>query len=375
MRSPVVAAALEREASRGVLPPARSAVPVSVDRAVSVSTVYRAVDIHVTAASQLSLDTWRGSQPVTEPLVIREPEPDVPRSATIGRLVGCMAIHGNGYMRLNRTDPASPTSAVGSVAVLDPARCVLRDDPRTRRRLLDYMDDWGTPHTLQPWQYAHLPRLRVPWSPYGLGPLQAAQAELAGALDLRDYSSGWFQLSGVPSGVLSTDQTLSPDQADAWKKKWNETAGPGTRVLANGLTYTPMMINPRDAQFLESQQFTVTQIARLMGVPASVFLASVEGNSQTYANVEQDWTGYVRFGLMAYLREIEEAFSRILPRGNSARFNVNALLRTDTKTRYESHEIALRAGFMTLDEVRQIEGLAPMPAAPAPTPTPGEIAA
>src|SRR5699024_7486663 len=121
--------------------------------------------------------------------------------------------------------------------------------------------------------------------------------------------------------------------------------------------YSPILLNPADAQFLENQQFTVTQIARLFGIPASLMLAVVEGGSQSYANVEQDWIAYIRFSLMSYLREIEEAFTKLLPNGQTARFNIETLLRADTKTRYEAHEIAIRAGFMKPEEVREIEGL------------------
>lgn len=50
----------------------------------------------------------------------------------------------------------------------------------------------------------------------------------------------------------------------------------------------------------------------------------------------------------------------LLPRGQSARFNLNAVLRPDTKTRYEAHALAIQTGFLTIDEVRDIEGLPPL---------------
>ena len=103
----------------------------------------------------------------------------------------------------------------------------------------------------------------------------------------------------------------------------------------------------------------------------------------TYSNVEQDWIAFVRFTLMGYLRPIENALTDLTVRGQSVRFNFEALLRTDTKTRYEAHEIALRAKFKTVDEVRAIEGDAPLTAdqraeqaalAPAPAPATGSEA-
>ena len=108
-------------------------------------------------------------------------------------------------------------------------------------------------------------------------------------------------------------------------------------------------------------------------------LTAIDGNSMTYSNVEQEWLGFVRFGLMSYLRRIEEAFTSITPRGQTVRFNVEALLRSDTKSRYDAHNIALSAGFLTVNEVRKIENLPPIaggdavaPANPASPPAPTE---
>ena len=50
-----------------------------------------------------------------------------------------------------------------------------------------------------------------------------------------------------------------------------------------------MALSPEDLQFIESQQFNTTQIARLLGIPASLMLAKVEGTSLTYSNIEQEW--------------------------------------------------------------------------------------
>ncbi len=57
-------------------------------------------------------------------------------------------------------------------------------------------------------------------------------------------------------------------------------------------------MSPEDAQWLEAQKFNTTAVARLFGVPTSLMLASVDGKSQSYQNVSQEWTAFVRFGLM-----------------------------------------------------------------------------
>ena len=50
-----------------------------------------------------------------------------------------------------------------------------------------------------------------------------------------------------------------------------------------------------------------------------------------------------------------------LPRGTWAQANLDAILRGDTLTRYQAHGIAIDKGFLTVDEVRKLEDLPPLP--------------
>ncbi|MCU1530117.1 MAG: Phage portal protein family [Frondihabitans sp.] len=347
----------------GIVPNGRERAPwVSQERALTLSTVFRAVQIHATAVSQLSLQVERQGQTVADtPSLVRKPSLSRSRSRFLEEITCALYLDGNAFLRIVR----GPSSEVVDLDVLDPRKVSVRVDGTTGRKTFGY----GTRNDLTTSDIAHLKFLSLTGVDRGLGPIQAAQMELAGALDARDYGSGWFNEGSMPSGILKTDQILNSEQAANHKRAWNGLDDEGqrvegwtphdTKVLGAGLNYVPLLLKPADIQFLETQQFTTTQIARLMGVPSSLFLAAVEGGGQTYSNVEQDWIGYVRFSLMNVLREIEETLSELTPRGQSVRFNIDALLRTDTKTRYESHAIALNAGFKTDDEVRENEGLPP----------------
>jgi phage portal protein BeeE len=88
------------------------------------------------------------------------------------------------------------------------------------------------------------------------------------------------------------------------------------------------------------------------------------GSSMTYSNVESEQIAFTRYTLSQYYVEIEAAMSALLPRGTEARMNIDALLRSDTLTRYQAHQIALGAGFKTIDEVRSDEKLAPIGVTP-----------
>lgn len=80
------------------------------------------------------------------------------------------------------------------------------------------------------------------------------------------------------------------------------------------------------------------------------------GNS----NIEQDAVNLLKFTLGGHLARFEQTLSLALPRGTVARANLDFLLRTDTLTRYQAHAIALSNGFLTVDEVREIEHRQPL---------------
>ena len=338
--------------------PAPTAPPRSVTNvdALSLSMVYRAVQIIGTAISQMSIDAYRGdTQLDPAPAFIRNPDISSNRRAFLEMTANSLALAGNAFWLVDRDNQ----NRVTNLKVLNPHDVAID------------VTAWGT---VTGYQYRgttynadrmkHLALMRVPGTAKGLGPIQAAQNELRGALDVRDFSTEWFDSAGVPNGLLKTDQHLDADTAAAWKAQWmaaqkkHEIA-----VLGQGLNYHMLGLSPKDAMWIEARQFDTTAIARLFGVPASLMLA--EGGDGSYQNVQQEWVAFVRFTLSRFYGEIEQAFTDLLPRGSEARFNVEGLLRADTTTRYAAHSVALSSGFLTVDEVRAIEHLRPLPEAPA----------
>jgi HK97 family phage portal protein len=341
------------ERSSGIIPPPRSATSgVTTNDALSLASVYRSVSIIATAMKQLGIHVYRDDAEVTPtPLVIRQPDIKMTREVWMEQTINSMALAGNAYWLIGRNGRGETVN----LEVLNPFDVMIQTDDYGTALYYTYR---GTiRYELN--QIQHLAMMRVPGNVYGLGPIQAAQKELLNARDTRDYASVWFTDSGIPNGVLKSDQMLSPDQAAAAKDAWNATAGAknGVAVLGNGLNYQPMYLNPRDSMFIESQAWNVQQVARLFGIPANMLMASVDGNSMTYTNMEQEQMAFVRYTLSQYIVEIESALSHLLTRGTMVKINVDSILRSDTLTRYQAHKLAIESGWMTIDEVRAIEDL------------------
>lgn len=343
-----------RAMSEALLPPTRNASPVvEMGDALSLSMVYRAINIHSVAAKQMEIDVYQNGNKVEAPSWLIRPDFRMTRPAFVEQSIVSLATTGNAYWEIKR----DKTGRVMNLETLNPLDVTIHSKDNGQ---VDYfnLSVGGKVRKLRPEQVQHLSLMRVPGTNYGLGPIQAAKREIKGAIDTRDYSSNWFEESGVPSGVLKSEQVLNADQAVAAKNAWNSTAGAknGVAVLGNGLSYSPIFLSPSDAQFIESQNFNVLQIARLFGVPESLMMAD-SGTTMTYTNVEQDWIGYIRFSLMNYLIEIEQSFTELLPVGQIAKFNVDAIYRSDTLSRYNAYKIGIEAGFLTVDEVRIAESI------------------
>jgi HK97 family phage portal protein len=159
------------------------------------------------------------------------------------------------------------------------------------------------------------------------------------------------------------------DLKDAWQ---NSHAGaarshlPG--VLTNGATWRSITITAEQAQFLETRRYTDAQIAgQLFRVDPTMLGIPVEGTSLTYNNVESRGIHLARHTLMPWIVRVERALGRMLPRPQFVRFNMDGLQRADLATRYGSYQTGIAAGFLTVDEVRELEDLSLL-ATPAPEP-------
>ena len=73
----------------------------------------------------------------------------------------------------------------------------------------------------------------------------------------------------------------------------------------------------------------------------------------------------MKFSLSPWLKRIEQAISlQLFSPGERKRyfaeFKTDAMLKGDTKSRYEAYEVAIRSGWMSINEVRGLENLNPV---------------
>jgi HK97 family phage portal protein len=204
--------------------------------------------------------------------------------------------------------------------------------------------------------------LLAPGNPVGLSPIEYAATAVSLGLGAQSFGHNFFRDDSTPAGVLTSEQEINAEQAQQLASRWKATrAGRrGTAILGNGLKFEAISVKPEESQFIATQEFSVQQIARIYGVPPEMIAAN-SGNSQTYANVEMRDISLLKYTVGPWLVRLETALTALLPRGIYVRFSSGGLLRADTKTRYDAYSVALTAGFLTVNEVRELEDLEPLP--------------
>lgn len=216
----------------------------------------------------------------------------------------------------------------------------------------------------------HIKGPAAPGSLRGMGVLEAHLNTLDLAKEQGRQARSISQ-HGVPTGVLKSENPdLTQPEADKLKTRWLNAQRDRTIAVLNATTsFEALSWNPEELQLVEARKFTLTELELIFGLPVG-WLGGMNSARQ-YSNIEQDAVNLLKFSLGGHLARFEQTLSLHMPRGTQSKANLDALLRPDTLTRYQAHEVALRNEFLTVDEVRELEDRQPLPPQAAPPPPVG----
>lgn len=208
--------------------------------------------------------------------------------------------------------------------------------------------------------------LSIPGQIMAIGVVEAHRRNLSAQLDLQGMTSGVWQQGAVPSGVVTIEaQSPTQDQVAAVKAGWIGALG-GRRtvaVIGKNMSYAPVTWNAVDAQWLQSRQFTIAECALMWGLRPEDLGSSFGASSgaMTYGNRTDDAIQRITDSYVPAMLPFEQAWSRLIPGKNFVKGNVESLLRSTTRERYELHVLAQQAGIETVDESRELEGKPKLP--------------
>lgn len=185
-----------------------------------------------------------------------------------------------------------------------------------------------------------------------------------------DLAAARMFASGMLVGGLVTtdDESLSKDDGKALiadlKARLTGANNAGDIALVNAsLKFSPWTMSAEDAQFLESRQYQVEEISRLLGVP-KVLLAE-DGASSWGTGIGQLLAYMQKTTLVPWTTRFQQRLSRLLPSPRHVEFAYAGLLQGTPMEQTELLAAQLAAGIITTDEARAALNLAPMtPAMP-----------
>jgi HK97 family phage portal protein len=194
----------------------------------------------------------------------------------------------------------------------------------------------------------------------GESPIRAAALACGINVALSKTQAAFFNNMNRPSGILSTDQTLTAQQMaqlrEAFDKQSAGWASGKLPILSSGLKFNQVAIDSQDAQLIEAQRMSIEDIARVFGVPLPII---GDLSHATLNNTESLINHWLAISLGALIENLERSFDEALGLQDDefVEFDTKALLRMDYMGRIDALTKATQGGLMAPNEARAMEGL------------------
>jgi HK97 family phage portal protein len=338
----------------------------SIREALGVPAIYRAVSLISNTTGALTLEAYRRGRRLDDedrPRLIVRPDPFTTPRDFYRDTAWNMATRGEAWWWVAMRDADRvPLSLIN----VPPSEVRVEENTRDLRYPIIH---WRN-RRMRNEDMRQITLNREPGEYRGIGPLQVCGAAVSVAVEAQEWAANLFASGGVPPVVLKAMTSLSDEEAAALKAAWIANPVNMPQVIDDGIEdVKTLAVNTESAQMLDSRDHQNGDAARMFGIPASLLDHTAPGSNLTYQNLETEWAKFVRGGLWPnYLEPIEQAMSDLLTRSTVSRFNVDALLRADIKTRYEVYKLGTEAGVIVPEEARQIEGFDPGDIENAPVP-------
>jgi hypothetical protein len=197
--------------------------------------------------------------------------------------------------------------------------------------------------------------------------IRLAKASIGLAMAQEKNSESFFGNSSVPSGVLKVKKKLDPKSIDNLRKSWEALhGGPENKhkiaILEEDMEFNPMSINPDDAQFLESREFSVEEICRWFRMPPHKVghLKRATG----WSTLEVTNTDYVIDTLMPWTERWEQEIQRkLIPKSEKSLYVehlFDGMLRGDSAARSTLYREQFNIGALSQNDIREMENRNPI---------------
>jgi HK97 family phage portal protein len=324
-----------------------------------VSTVFSCVDLNSNALGSMPVVVTQDGRPIDpeEHPWTENPDPRIYSGwdEFVVQWAASMYTRGEAFIYATRT--SWETLLPDRFMVLDPDRVTVRFDNDGFR---EYELSGVGP--LFSFDVLHSRYMTLAGWPNGLSPLMAAAGNLRSAAALEQYGANLAEGGGIPWGVLSTEQRLTPRQALLARQQYRaqraDMSGDPV-VMGYGLSLDTLNLSPKDMALLELRVFDEQRIASVLGTPPWL-VGLPQPSGMTYANALSLF-GFHWRRLRPVAKRLTNGLSAwALPRGRRCQLNAGDYVQPDLAERAAAYRTMKDAGALTADEWRALENLPPM---------------
>lgn len=336
--------------------PNLAGVSVNENSALGLSAVFRSVSLIAGTIASLPMRTieQRDSQSVRVRSFLDRPGgPGGMTSYEWVETVLChLLLHGNTYL----AHLYGGAGQIVGMVPIHPLGVSVESDDNNRKLFRVSLDD-GTTREFNTNTLTHIPGLSTD-GVRGLSPIQVARNMLGTSVAGERSAARMFSNGAMVSGLVTPEDDLTEEDAKAIKdslrqKMQGESNAGDIAVINRKLKFTQWSMKAADAQFLESREFQVEEIARWFGVPPHL-LGQTDKQTSWGQGVESQNRALARYTLMPWTSRIEQRLSRHLQSDRKIEFDYKPLLKPSPEQEIELLIKQVDSGLLTTNEARAI---------------------
>lgn len=337
------------------------------DQALRLATVWACVKARAEDLGALPVHVVerRGKQRIEKPppTWLQQPNPETTVFELIEHTSASIDVDGNAFWWLMR----DRLGRVGEVWVLPPSEVHVhrdrppRDDPKRYMPKEYRVGNEDVPAD----EILHIRGFSLPGRLRGLNPIQEHMVSLGLAMAAEEYGEAFFRNGATMSGVIEAEADPGEDNVRRMQASF-ELDHSGVRnahrpgFLFGGAKWRQLTIPNDAAQFLETRQYQRQEICAIFRVPPHK--AQILDRA-TWGNIEHQAIEWVTDGLVPTISRIEKAVlaAGLLDRGDVLRIDPRGRLRGDMAARYAAYAIGRQWGWLSADDIRELEDEDPLP--------------
>lgn len=198
----------------------------------------------------------------------------------------------------------------------------------------------------------------------GMSRITLAREAIALGLSQEQQAARWMGQGAKPSGMLTTDQKLTPDAAkrlgEDFKQHVTGLQNSGKVIVGEqGLKFLPFSMTSADLEFIASRSFQLQEVARIFRIPPHMI---GEMSRSTNNNIAQMAQEYINFTLTGYTNRWRAKLSStfgLRKDGLSVEFDYRDLTTADMTSRINNWRVAIMSMIAKPDEARIDLGMQP----------------